>query len=467
METTIAPAKPVEQIGIFVRMWRFLFGGAGRCAEARCRPTRSASPVGPPQEGRRDRPEGRHGRDRDRDRHGRRHRDRDRDRGRHDHKDRAAVGRRTPRRSTSGCASRASIRDGPRADGATRPAATRSIDRRGSQQQQPQQQQQPAAPKPEASRRRNLQKPDATSARTANDRGDRGDRGERSGRRGRRRRGGRGRGREGGADAGGGNAEVRAEDSGDSANEIAAASGRTAGSAAQLRPGLAPRGTCRRTRAAEAGAQRAAGDCGHGESKHGHGVVGRADPEQRLVGPAARAATNSRTLCRSGFSPTQHLVQQTFGSFFEQVQHLLEALRPAVVRIRHCARRRRRHELHHQSDAIVTMRRRTPAQLAQILLVHRQDQIVSTSKSPALHGARTQRRQVDAATARSGDRALVRRLAHVIVVRARRIDLDRQAAARAPRRRLRNTPSALGERQMFPMQTKRMRIRCFLPRARP
>ena len=28
-ETTIAPAKPVEQIGIFVKMWRFFFGGAG------------------------------------------------------------------------------------------------------------------------------------------------------------------------------------------------------------------------------------------------------------------------------------------------------------------------------------------------------------------------------------------------------------------------------------------------------
>ena len=36
METTIAPAaKPVEQIGIFVRVWRFLFGGAGtEAAEA-------------------------------------------------------------------------------------------------------------------------------------------------------------------------------------------------------------------------------------------------------------------------------------------------------------------------------------------------------------------------------------------------------------------------------------------------
>ena len=42
METTIAPAKPVEQIGVFVRMWRFLFGGAGAAPQARCRPDYAA-----------------------------------------------------------------------------------------------------------------------------------------------------------------------------------------------------------------------------------------------------------------------------------------------------------------------------------------------------------------------------------------------------------------------------------------
>src|ERR1044072_677672 len=89
METTIAPVKPpapVEQIGIFVRMWRFLFGGAGASVNPP-EPPPQREPSRPSHDGRRDRPEGRHGRDRDRDRHGRHHRDRDRDRGRHEHKD--------------------------------------------------------------------------------------------------------------------------------------------------------------------------------------------------------------------------------------------------------------------------------------------------------------------------------------------------------------------------------------------
>ena len=97
METTIAPQppKPVEQIGIFVRLWRFLFGGAGAAPQPAPRRLRSASPAG------------------------RRtkvgaivtkvvmagtaiatgtgvsNRDRDRDRGRHEHKDKSCVGRRT------------------------------------------------------------------------------------------------------------------------------------------------------------------------------------------------------------------------------------------------------------------------------------------------------------------------------------------------------------------------------------
>jgi ribonuclease E len=103
LETTIAPAapaRPVEQIGVFVRLWRFLFGGAGAPKEQE--PQRKAAAPSRP-EGRRERHEGHHGRDRDRDRdrHGRHHRDRDRDRGRHEHKDKdkiaAADGRRDGR----------------------------------------------------------------------------------------------------------------------------------------------------------------------------------------------------------------------------------------------------------------------------------------------------------------------------------------------------------------------------------
>lgn len=64
-------AEP-EQIGIFVRLWRFFFGGAGKKAapEPKARRKHESS--------RRDRREGRHARDRDR--HKERHRERDRER---------------------------------------------------------------------------------------------------------------------------------------------------------------------------------------------------------------------------------------------------------------------------------------------------------------------------------------------------------------------------------------------------
>src|SRR5688572_26163653 len=77
LETTIAPApKPVEQIGIFVKLWRFFFGGAGSAPAPE--PVKEA-PARPRHE-RRDRHEGRsrdHG-----DRSSRKPRDRDRDRDR-------------------------------------------------------------------------------------------------------------------------------------------------------------------------------------------------------------------------------------------------------------------------------------------------------------------------------------------------------------------------------------------------
>ncbi|HEU4602489.1 MAG TPA: hypothetical protein VFS24_10995, partial [Steroidobacteraceae bacterium] len=73
-----ATAKPAEQIGVLVRLWRFFFGGAGQAAAPE-KPSARPRP-----EMRRDRPESRH--PRERDRHGRG--GRDRDRGRHEAKDR-------------------------------------------------------------------------------------------------------------------------------------------------------------------------------------------------------------------------------------------------------------------------------------------------------------------------------------------------------------------------------------------
>jgi ribonuclease E len=225
METTIAPARPpapVEQIGIFVRAWRFLFGGAGNAS--------AAAPAASPQresgrsshDGRRDRHEGRHGRDRDRDRDrpGRHNRDRDRDRGRGEHKDKAASGdgRRDGRherkhREHGDSAQRSQHRN----QGGQQQPQRAQQERPQQERPHPEQQLQPAVPKLEAAAA-----PQQASEGARNERGERGerdDRGERGGRgrRGRRRRGGRGRGDGSGADTGGapGGAEPRAEQSGD------------------------------------------------------------------------------------------------------------------------------------------------------------------------------------------------------------------------------------------------------------
>jgi ribonuclease E len=236
METTIAPAKPaapVEQIGIFVRFWRFLFGtGAGvEPAQPAVTPQRDSSR---PHEGRRDRHEGRHGRDRDRDRQARQHRDR----GRSEHKEKAASG--DGRREGRHDGRRGGQRDGQRherkhrehSDSARAPAQQQPQQsqqqqpqqQQPQQQQQQQQQQQPVAPKPEAA-------PPQGAEPSRNERADRGERGERGeprrGRRGRRRRGGRGRSGEGAAEPGGGNNEPRAEGAGENQHSLDLAAPRT------------------------------------------------------------------------------------------------------------------------------------------------------------------------------------------------------------------------------------------------
>src|SRR5262245_18859466 len=267
METTIAPVKPaapVEQIGIFVRLWRFLFGGAGEAPKPVPAPQRDAGR--PSHEGRRDRHEGRHGGDRDRDRHGRHQRDRgrDRDRGRHEHKDKAASGdgrrdgrhgHRDGQRDGQREAQRHERKPGEHSDAARAPAQQQQ--HQAQQQQQPQQQQ-PAAPKPEAAAPQSAEQ-------GRNERGDRGERGERRGRRGRRgrrRRGGRGRSGEGAADAGaaaGNNSETRAESTGDSQHSLDLAAPRAEQPRAEHASEAPPPPRQERSEPA--------GDAGHGDSK--------------------------------------------------------------------------------------------------------------------------------------------------------------------------------------------------------
>jgi ribonuclease E len=188
LETTIAPAKPVEQIGILVKLWRFFFGGAGAAVQpaepALQEPVRSR-----PESGRRDRFEGRQSRG---DRSGRH--PRDRERGRHEQRDKPAQ---EARRDGHGPDRKP--RDQPQQRDAARPdAGPRQAHSNRGQPPQPQQ-----APQPKPETPAQAAQPGEAGRGQRPEHGERGERGERGGRgrRGRRRRG-RGRGGEdGGAGA--------------------------------------------------------------------------------------------------------------------------------------------------------------------------------------------------------------------------------------------------------------------------
>ncbi|WP_241521013.1 ribonuclease E [Steroidobacter cummioxidans] len=205
METTIAPPpKPeaVEQVGIFVKLWRYFFG-TGTPPAPVVEPARRDSQRPRTDSHRRDRD--RHGRDRDRDRdrQGRGSRDRDRDRG----------GKQEQRSEKPAQEGR---RDGQqqRQDRKHGAEGGRSEAARPQQQQRQQQQPQRAPAAPAAAAPAEGAAPAAAGAAPGGDAqrsGERGERGERGGRgrRGRRRRGrGRGGDDRGGDDRGGDDGHV-------------------------------------------------------------------------------------------------------------------------------------------------------------------------------------------------------------------------------------------------------------------
>jgi len=178
VQETVVVEKPAEpQLGIFVRVWRYFFGGAGTKPEVQATPaptrTQHRDEV-------RERHAGRYGRDRQGRGMRDRGRDRDRDRGhhgdrqRHEHRDRQA------HEGRSG---------GNRPDRKARDAAGGEREAKGEQQRPPQQQARPAQPSP---RPESAPRAETQTGGEGQPRGDRGERGGRN-RRGRRRRG-RGRG---------------------------------------------------------------------------------------------------------------------------------------------------------------------------------------------------------------------------------------------------------------------------------
>jgi ribonuclease E len=188
----VAPAAPIAlapQAGVFVRLWRWLFGSPGS-GTASAAPAAAASPSSRERTAHRDRHDRYRGGDRDRSRdRGDRGRDRDRDRDRDVRRDGAA---REPRRDGR---PRGEGRE-PRADGTRRPEGPRperSDTAPRAEGAAPRTEQPPRAEQPP---RTDTGRQGAEAPRSGGD-------GERSSRGGRRRRG-RGRGRDGGESAGNG-----------------------------------------------------------------------------------------------------------------------------------------------------------------------------------------------------------------------------------------------------------------------
>ncbi|GFE80826.1 hypothetical protein GCM10011487_28260 [Steroidobacter agaridevorans] len=252
METTIAPPpkpEPVEQIGIFVKLWRFFFGTGSPPAPVAAEPARRDGQRSRSDSGQR-RDRDRHGRDRggDRDRQGRGSRDRDRDRG----------GKQEQRSDKPAQEAR---RDGHQQRQDRKPHGAEGGRSEGRQQQQQQRQQPQRAPAPPAAAASAEGAAPAAAgaapggdAQRSGERGDRGERGERGGRgrRGRRRRG---RGR-GGDDAGGGQGGGEGQASGGGSDDHAPSAPRESssgggdfGGGAPSRPESQPRSEAPRAEA--------------------------------------------------------------------------------------------------------------------------------------------------------------------------------------------------------------------------
>ena len=302
METTIAPPprpEPAEQIGIFVKLWRFFFGTGTPPAPA-AEPARRDGSRSRSDSHRRDRD--RHGRDRDRQ--GRGSRDRDRDRG-GKQEQRAEKPAQEARRD--GQQQRQDRKHG--AEGGRTEAA-----RAQQQQRQQQPQRAPAAPAAAASAEGAAPAaPGAAPSGDAQRSGERGERGERGGRgrRGRRRRG-RGRGGDDGNIGGGqGGGEGQAQGgsapnagpsgggSGDHApsapRESSSGGSGDAGGGAQSRPESQPRSEAPRSEAPREQAPREHEPREHAPREHSSESSPAPAPKPREPESQAPAAASSNS----------------------------------------------------------------------------------------------------------------------------------------------------------------------------
>ena len=108
-----------------------------------------------------------------------------------------------------------------------------------------------------------------------------------------------------------------------------------------------------------------------------------------------------------------------------EIEHALELLETAVIRIRHLAGAAVGRELQEESESRARSGDAPFLERREIRVIHREHMVELREILP-LHQPRTQAREVVAATARGGDRAPVRRLTDVMTGGAGGIDFDRE-----------------------------------------
>jgi hypothetical protein len=148
--------------------------------------------------------------------------------------------------------------------------------------------------------------------------------------------------------------------------------------------------------------------------------------------PQARAPSTPR---RAG---TSQVSDEAARGRLDQIEHFLEAVRAAVIRIRNLVCLGLWRELEKQTQPLVTRARCTPLQHPQVVAVHGQDQ-VEALEIAGLDDAGPQRVQVVTAALGRLAGAHIRRLADVIAGGARGVDLELQVGRLARGQRAQHT----------------------------
>src|SRR5438105_592688 len=115
--------------------------------------------------------------------------------------------------------------------------------------------------------------------------------------------------------------------------------------------------------------------------------------------------------------------EQSLRGILDQIEYLIEAARSAVIRIRYHLPARARRVLQEELDLVLVAFGTQRAQVRVVFIVHRQHVIEANEVVPR-RLAPAQPADVDAAARDRRLRALIRRLADVIRVRAGRVHFD-------------------------------------------